>query len=348
MYETFFQLQKNPFSMTPDPDCLYMTASHCEALSGLLCAVMKHAGFVVLTGDPGTGKTTLLASLIRSAKSSCFSMVVNPTLDSSEFLEMVLLDFGFKEVPQSKAQRIVRFQELLMDLRSQGKVPVLIVDEAHKLSPEVLEEIRLLTNFETAERKLLQIVLAGQRELACLLNREDLRQLKQRIEIRLQVSPLALSEVGSYMRHRWTCAGACRPLPFSDEAIALIARTSSGIPRLINSICDNALLLADAAGESWIEAHHIRQVLYDLDLIDSVPAEVEEESVPEDWMYQAQASAEPGPQDSLTEETAPEEPALVLEEFAPRVSSPSFIMRLAERLNLGTVQLVRTSQQMDG
>ena len=154
-------------------------------------AVLKHSGFVALTGGPGTGKTTLLASLIRSAESAHFAVVFNPTLDSDEFLELVLVDFGITDVPSSKAQRITRLQKLLVDLHEQGKVPVLIEDEAHKLSPEVLEEIRLLNNFESTKRKLLQIVLAGQSELAVLLNRDDLRQVKQRIEIRLQVRPLA-------------------------------------------------------------------------------------------------------------------------------------------------------------
>jgi len=169
-------------------------------------------------------------------------------LDSDEFLELVLMDFGITDVPSSKAQRIIRLQELLVDLHEQGKVPVLIVDGAHKLRPEVLEEIRLLTNFESTKRKLLQIVLAGQSELADLLNRDDLRQVKQRVEIRLQVRPLARGEVGNYMRHRWQCAGGSAALPFSVEAISLIAGGARGIPRLVNAICDNALLLAHAAG----------------------------------------------------------------------------------------------------
>jgi general secretion pathway protein A len=155
MYETLFHLQRSPLSMTPDPDCLFMTACHREALSGLRL-VLKRSGFVVLTGGPGTGKTTLLASLIRSAESAHFAVVFNSTLDSDEFLEFVLVGFGITDVPSSKAQRIILLQEVLVDLREQGEVPVLIVDEAHKLSPEVLEEIRLLTNVESTKRKLLK------------------------------------------------------------------------------------------------------------------------------------------------------------------------------------------------
>ena len=307
-YENFFHLRQSPFSMTPNPDCLYLTTTHREAMAGLQCAVLKRSGFVVLTGAPGTGKTTLLANLVRSSKSARFAVVLNPTLDSDEFFEFVLIDFGITEVPRSKAQRIVRLQALLLELRAQGQVPVLIVDEAHKLSPEVLEEIRLLTNFESAERKLLQIVLAGQSELGILLNRDDLRQLKQRIEIRLQVKPLALSEVGNYMRHRWKCAGGST-LPFSDEAIALVATTSRGVPRLINSICDNTLLYARARRVSWILTDHVRQVLSDLDLIDPIGLTA---------MHRRTPFPTPG---------------------------PPFYMRWASRLNLATVQPVRVGDQ---
>jgi general secretion pathway protein A len=136
MYETFFHLQRCPFSMTPDPDCLFMTSCHREALSGLQLVVLKRSGFVVLTGGPGTGKTTLLATLIRSVESAHFAVVFNPTLDSDEFLELVLMDFGITDVPSSKAQRIIRLQELLVDLHEQGKVPVLILDEAHSSAPK--------------------------------------------------------------------------------------------------------------------------------------------------------------------------------------------------------------------
>ena len=147
-----------------------------------------------------------------------------------------------------------------------GSAPVLMVDEAHTLSPETLEEIRLLTNFETAEEKLLQIILAGQSDLATMLNRQDLRQLKQRIEVRMDLKPLAPADVGAYMRYRWSHAGGSAPLPFSPEAIALIAKASRGIPRVVNCICDNALLLAYAGEEAVIASGHVLHVLRDLDL----------------------------------------------------------------------------------
>jgi type II secretory pathway predicted ATPase ExeA len=266
MYEGFFHLRKSPFGMNPDPSCLFMTTSHREALAGLLYAIHKRKGFVVLTGDAGTGKTTLLRALIQSVENVKFSLILTPRVNSDEFLELALLDFGVVDVPAAKSKRIAIFQDLLSELNHQGKSPVLMVDEAHTLSPETLEEIRLLTNFETSDTKLLQIVLAGQQDLGATLNRDDLRQLKQRVEVRMDLRPLAASEVGAYIQHRWTHANGSNPPPFTIDAIDLIARASRGIPRLVNSICDNALLLAYASEDLIINTSHISQVLNDLDL----------------------------------------------------------------------------------
>jgi len=272
MYEAFFHLRKSPFGMNPDPKCLFMTASHRETFAGLLYAILRRKGFFVLTGDAGTGKTTLLRTLMLSTDAAQFSVILTPRLTADEFLELALLDFGLTEVPSSKSQRIAKFQRLLLELRVKGKAPVLIVDEAHTLSPETLEEIRLLTNFETSEEKLLQIVLAGQDQLAETLNRDDLRQLKQRIEVRMSLKPLAPTEVKAYMDYRWSHAGASAPLPFGPDAIALIAKASRGIPRLVNSICDNALLLAYASETPAIGVGHIQHVLRDLDLFEAGPS----------------------------------------------------------------------------
>jgi len=268
MYEQFFGLQKNPFVMAPDPGFLFLTASHREALAGLSYAILHRKGFVVVTGEAGTGKTTLLNAILQSIppQRAHFSFVLNPTLTPAEFLELALLDFGINEVPASKAQRLMTLQRFLVQIHQEGKVAVLVVDEAHQLSPQLLEEIRLLTNFETPQGKLLQIVLAGQSELAETLNREDLRQLKQRIAVRLALRPLTPPEVDQYVRHRWRKAGAATELPFASEAITGVAAWSRGIPRVVNAICDNALLLAFAAGASSIGAEQIREVVADLDL----------------------------------------------------------------------------------
>ncbi len=329
MYERFFKLQKSPFGMNPDPNSLFMTPSHREAFAGLLYAISRRKGFVVLTGDAGTGKTSLLRALIRSAVSAKFSVILTPRLTSDEFLELALLDFGVVDVPDAKSRRIVKLQEVLLELRLQGKAPVLMVDEAHTLSPETLEEIRLLTNFETTEEKLLQIVLAGQNDLAATLNRHDLRQLKQRIEVRMDLKPLSSADVGAYMRHRWSRAGGSEPVPFSGEAIALIASASRGIPRLVNSVCDNALLLAYAGEDLLITAGHVHQVMRDLDLSEPEPvrgngkrpkAHDFDKAVPEE-KHNGRAP----------------EPVLSLEDEAPFSSKAPSAWRWADKMNLGSV-----------
>jgi general secretion pathway protein A len=193
-------------------------------------------------------------------------VITNPTLTPSEFLELALLDFGLSEIPASKAQRLWKLQKLILEGQRSGKVSALVVDEAHKLSPDVLEEIRLLGNFEDADQKLLQILLVGQPELDELLNRHDLRQFKQRIGVRLAIGPLATAEVGQYIRHRWSVAGGASP-PFSPESIVQIAQASQSIPRVINSVCDNALLLAFAEGEKQVDTRHVLEAAADLQLV---------------------------------------------------------------------------------
>jgi general secretion pathway protein A len=267
MYERFFGLSRQPFSMTPDPDLLLLTESHQEALAGLNYAILARKGFVVLTGEAGTGKTTLLRKLLEMmpASEAQTSVVLNPTLTASEFLELLLLNFGNAQVPDSKAQRLHLLERMLQDADRAGRTLVLVIDEAHKLTFEVLEEIRLLTNFETSERKLLQIVLSGQPELKDVLNRPDLWQLKQRVAIRLNVGPLMPAELSRYLQHRWRRAGGDR-LPFSEDAISMIALRSRGIPRLINAICDNALLIGFSGLHREIDATMIAEVERDLDL----------------------------------------------------------------------------------
>jgi general secretion pathway protein A len=268
VYENFFELTKNPFRMTPDPDLLFFTPAHREAFAGLTYSILSRKGFTVLTGDAGTGKTTLLTAILRSipATRAHMSVLLNPTLTPAEFLELTLLQFGLTEVSPSKAQRLMALQRFLIESDVAGRVPVLIVDEAHKLSPEVLEEIRLLTNFETPEGKLLQIVLAGQGELNDVLNRTDMRQLKQRIAIRLSIRALTEPEIKQYMRYRWMKSGGAREIPFDDRSIAGITQASRGIPRVVNAICDNALLLAYGAGDKIVKFEQIQEALHDLEL----------------------------------------------------------------------------------
>jgi general secretion pathway protein A len=284
MYHRSFGLLKNPFNMTPDPAFLLMTPQHREALAGLTYAILQCKGFMVLAGEAGTGKTTLLTRTLQflpRSRVQC-SVIVHPTLTASEFLEMVLLDFGITEVPASKAQRLWKLQTLLIDGHRKGKISALIVDEAHKLSLEVLEEIRLLGNFEDADRKLLQILLVGQTELDDLLNREDLRQLKQRIALRVSLGPLASPDVAQYIRHRWTTAGGGE-LPFSSEALIRIAGLSRSIPRIINSLCENSLMLALAEGVKEADVRHVQLAATDLQLTQLVvePHPVEQKPLPD-------------------------------------------------------------------
>lgn len=180
-------------------------------------------------------------------------------------MEMALLGWGFADSLASKTQQLLVLRKMLLQARDENKLVLLIVDEAHALSVDLLEEIRLLGNFEESGRKLLQIVLAGQSELAALLNRDDLRQFKQRIAVRLRLQPLSTTEVKDYIRFRWLEAGGAEP-PFTTEAMAAIAQSSSGIPRVVNALCDNALMLAFAETAACVTVGHVREVCVDLDL----------------------------------------------------------------------------------
>jgi len=267
LYNQTFGLTKDPFSMTPDPDLLMMTTQHREALAGIAYSILDRKGFAILTGPAGTGKTTLVSAVLKTLPGTVQSSVIlNPALSPSEFLEMALLDFGISDIPESKARRINRLQKSLLEWNAQDRIATLIIDEAHKLTPDVLEEIRLLSNFEFSDRKLLQIVLVGQSELGNLLNLDDLRQLKQRIALRFSIAPLSMQEVFAYLQCRWSKAGGKNPIPISGPAMELIARASAGIPRVINAIADNALLLAYGQGRVAVEEGHVRAACQDLEV----------------------------------------------------------------------------------
>jgi general secretion pathway protein A len=270
MYLAYFGLNTKPFNITPDPAFLFITEQHREALTGLTYSILDRKGFVALSGTAGAGKTTLLAWVLAklSASQVQSSVILNPTLTRDEFLEMVMLDFGILDIPASKAQRLCILQRFLVRGQEEGKVNVLIIDEAHKLTAELLEEIRLLGNFECAQEKLIQVVLIGQSELDDLLNMPDLWQFKQRLSVRLSLQPLGVNEVGHYVAHRWSVAGGANPPPFSDDAVASLAKWSKGIPRVINSICDNALLDAFADEASCVTVDHIHCAVRDLRLAD--------------------------------------------------------------------------------
>jgi len=279
MYTSFFGLQKLPFNLTPDPEFLYLSPKHREALTGLEYAIFSRKGFVVLTGDAGTGKTTLLSAAMSRLPTSkvISSILLNPTLSPSEFLELLMLDFGIADIPPSKAQRLWKLQGFLMEAHRSDQTAIVVIDEAHKLSAEVLEEIRLLGNYEFGPDKFLQIILLGQCELEDLLARHELRQFKQRIALRLYIDPLTEAETPDYIGFRWAKAGGTGEPPFTPEAVAGVVRWSAGIPRLINSICDSALLMAYGESSREVGANYVRAAAMNLALIPALAAPVSPE-----------------------------------------------------------------------
>jgi general secretion pathway protein A len=268
MYERFFALTKSPFSLVPDPECIHLTAQHADAISGLAFGVLDRKGYLVLTGEAGLGKTTALRALsqLLSKSNADFSMIFAPTLTAPEFLELAMLNFGFNDIPPSKARRLKLLEEYLVRSDEEGRVMALIVDEAHQLSPELLEELRLLGNFESANRKLLQIVLVGQNQLNDKLNLPELWQLKQRIAIQLSLRRLDRRAVEEYIRFRWSKAGGVGEIPFSAVAIDAITAWSNGTPRLINIICENALLIAFSESSHNVDVKMVRDACEELSL----------------------------------------------------------------------------------
>jgi general secretion pathway protein A len=265
MYKTYFQLTRNPFDLTPDPTCFVPTERHNETLASLYYGVRRHKGFVVVTGEVGTGKTLLLRCLLRLLEESrdiTYAYVFNNRLTSTEFLQYMLLDFGLQASGKNKCEMLFDLSQFLVSRSSRQMTTVLIVDEAHLLSDELLEEIRLLSNLETYDDKLLQIILVGQPELDEKLDSKGLRQLKQRIALRTHLAPLSLEETQRYIEHRLQIAGADSSASslFSPKATAMVYRFSRGFPRLINTICENSLLTAYARQVPVITPDIVKQV----------------------------------------------------------------------------------------
>jgi general secretion pathway protein A len=248
MYKQFYKLQRNPFEITPDPAFLFPTKRHNEALAALYYGVRRHKGFVVLTGEVGTGKTLLVRCLLQlfNQANMAYAYVFNSVLAPLEFLQYIGADFGLPTSGKNKSELLLLLGNYLIERLRKKQTTVLVVDEAHHLSPEVLEEVRLLTNLETSQQKLLQILLVGQPELDEKLDSFELRQLKQRIALRAYLEPLTLEETARYVQCRLQLAGANSHASdlFGAEALDVIYRHSRGIPRMINTICENALVTA--------------------------------------------------------------------------------------------------------
>jgi general secretion pathway protein A len=266
MYKQFYGLKGSPFEISPDPKFYFATPLHNEALASLVYGVMNRKGFVVTTGEVGTGKTLLVRCFLQWLTKNVipFSHVFNTRLSTLEFLQYFTADLGMPVV-NNKAELLLQLNHYLIAQYRRGSTTVLVVDEGQLLASEVLEEIRLLTNLETVEQKLLQIILVGQPELEQKLDSPGLRQLKQRISFRCRLAPLTLEQTRNYITHRLEVAGAKSALAglFPESTAAAVAHYSRGIPRLINTLCENALIEGFARNVRVIPAEMIAQIAAD-------------------------------------------------------------------------------------
>ena len=268
MYNAFFGFTESPFNLSPDPAFLYRSEQHEEALANLIYGVQSRKGFIVLTGEVGTGKTTMLECLRDFLESQYieFAFIFNSRITSEQFFEMIAYDLDLRCDRTSKTEVLFALNELLLQQSQQARTTVLIVDEAHNLEWDVLEEIRLLGNMENRRGKLLQIILAGQPELDRKLDAPNLRQLKQRIVLRCALQPFTLAETTEYMNTRLQKAGGPEREIFTSQIIAEIQARSQGIPRLINAICDNLLLTAFAMETKVVSIEMLDEVSKDMRL----------------------------------------------------------------------------------
>ncbi len=278
MYKQFFGLTRNPFEISPDPYFYHPTPRHNEALANLHYGVGRRKGFIVITGEVGTGKTLLVRCLLSELRKNniAFGYVFNPLLPVVEFFQYIRADFGLPYSGRTKTEMLLDLNRFLIQRHARGLITALVVDEAQALRQELLEEIRLLTNLETSQQKLLQIVLMGQPELEIVLDSPELRQLKQRVALRCQLQPLDESQTHAYVLSRLERAGATpEPPVFSEEALAKIFEYSRGIPRIINTLCENSLVNAFSCEQRSVTAEMITDVAADFRLISpALPEEV--------------------------------------------------------------------------
>lgn len=268
MFKKFFGLKENPFNVNPDPRYLFSTPHTEEALSCLTYGIQNRKGFILLTGEVGTGKTTLINKLLEwlQRESIPSAFIFNPRLTEEQFFEFMLADFGIASESTSKSQVLMRLNHWLLERYRAGETAVLVIDEAQTLSMAVLEEVRLLTNLETYTQKLLQIVLSGQPELETRLKQPELRQLRQRITLRSKTFPLTPEETVGYIDTRLRVAGSSGDAIFSPEAIEAIHRYSGGIPRVINVLCEHSLIHAFADQQRPVTTATVAEVAGDFEL----------------------------------------------------------------------------------
>jgi len=269
MYLSFYGLRELPFELTPDPRYLFLPPGHREALSTLEYGLSTAKAITVLIGEAGTGKTTLLQAALESDRCRGVNTVLlkNPALTRAEFVELLAGRFSLSaRAGESKAALLTELDQTLRERRARNEITALVIDEAQSLSAELLEEVRLLANIETSTEKLLPLVLAGQPELRDRLNDPRLRQLKQRVTLRCEIRPFSLQETAAYIKTRVATAGADSARLFTRDAVVLIQERSRGIPRLINVICDNALLTGFGLARDVVDRAAVFEVTRDFDL----------------------------------------------------------------------------------
>src|SRR5579871_1462596 len=271
MYKEFFGLRANPFNVNPDPRYLFLTRHTEEALACLTYGIQSRKGFVLLTGEVGTGKTTLINKLLEwlRLQQVATAFIFNSRLNTTQFLDYMMADFGIPCDSRAKSQILLRLYNWLLDRYRAGETAVLIIDEAQNLSDDVLEEIRLMTNLETFTEKLLQIVLVGQTELEQKLKQPHLRQLRQRLTLRAKTHPLGAEETRAYIQQRLRIAGSNGQQIFDTDALAAIHRYANGIPRVVNLICEHRLVSAFVDQQKVIMPTVVDTVARDFDLSDN-------------------------------------------------------------------------------